>query len=541
MPFYSRVLLRWCASGVAALVCLNAITVAASASDANQSSPDIGAAWDTLLQDTIPHRAPDPAEMVPQAASEAGQASDFLNHFFGSTRTEYLRTQTNFSGLPTATNVIDAPITTIFNPAGIPYPNAFQSSTDEAYSFLNWGTRGWLSNRVNSNFTFAYGQDVTHVNDASPQLSITDTFGSDRQLELLAGYIDINGRPTDGMFAGTSLRVGRQDVYGAELAEMDGASFSVDRPRYSWTLYAGRRFTYFSDPEQRAMGGGNFVFRFGQNSSFEYDTFYYIRGTNLFRYRRVMRNGWLFTTGFRMVGSYPTDFTADTLWSPSNGKTSLRLSFAQKITDKDYFYDYTDDARDFDPHNPLLRLNLEALHPATQIVVDASRAIDSTLRLGGTVWVRRLDDRQDAGPFDTSFQDYRVNAQTFFWKRSDLVLTYHLRNSDDRTGGVAPTQFDDLSTTGETRVQDLSLEFGRSYMEGRLNLRAGGFYRELNFRDLFTVISDARDKGVLADVAFNVDSRTRLFLNYDLDTDYPVFRPSIQNSQTFRFGMAWRY
>ncbi len=252
-----------------------------------------------------------------------------------------------------------------------------------------------------------------------------------------------------------------------------------------------------------------------------------------------MRNGWLFTTSFRMVGSYPTDFTADTLWS--DGKTSLRLSFAQKITDKDYFYDYTYDARDFDPHNPLLRLNLEALHPATQIVVDASRAINSRLRLGGTVWVRRLDDRQDAGPFDTSFQDYRVNAQTFFWRKSDLLVTYHLRNSDDRTGGATPTLFDDLSTTGETRVQDVSLELGHSYMEGRLNLRAGGFYRDLNFRDLFTVINDARDKGVLADVAFNVDSRTRLFLNYDLDTDYPVFRPSIQNSQTFRFGMAWRY
>ncbi len=225
MPFCYRVLLRWCASGIAALFCLAVASATAGNSDANQSSPNIGAAWDTLLQDAIPQRAPDPAEVAPQTPYEGGQASDFLNHFFANTRTEYLRTQTFFSGLPTATNVIDAPSGTIFNPAGIPYSPAFQSSTNEAYSFLNWGTRGWLSDRVNSNFTFAYGQDVTHVNDASPQLSITDTFGSNRQLELLAGYIDINARPTDGIFAGTTLRVGRQDVYGAELAEMDGASF----------------------------------------------------------------------------------------------------------------------------------------------------------------------------------------------------------------------------------------------------------------------------------------------------------------------------
>jgi hypothetical protein len=242
-----------------------------------------------------------------------------------------------------------------------------------------------------------------------------------------------------------------------------------------------------------------------------------------------------------MVGSYPTDFTADAFWSPGNGKTSLRLSFAQKITDKDYFYDYTYDARDLDPHNPLLRLNLGPLNPYTQFVVEASRAITSRLRVGGSVWVRQLNDRQDAGPFDTTFQDYRVHAQFLPWKKTDVFLDYHIRNSDDRTSSVTPTQFDDLSTTGETQVQDISLEVGRVFMGGRLKLKAGGFYRQLNFRDLFTIITDARDKGVLGNASFNLDTRTRLFLDYDLDTDYPLFRPSIQNSQTFRFGMAWKF
>lgn len=539
-------LLRRCASAVAAVFLLteaNAQPVSTPAEPPEESKPseNIGAAWDSLLQDTIPQNAPSPTLSLPQKSYEAGPAGDFLNHFFMDTRTEYLRTQTYFTGLPTLTGVIDAPPSPIFNPAGIPYPNAFQPSTNVMYSFLNWGTRGWLSDRVNTNFSFAYAQDLTHTTDASPQLSIIDTFGSNRRLELTAGYIEINGRPTDGLFAGTSLRLGRQYVYGAELAEMDGASFTVDRSRYSWTVYAGRRFSYFSDPDQRAMGGGNFLYRLGENSSVEYQTFYYIRGTNLVRYRRVFRNTWLFNAGFRMVGSYPTDFTADAFWSPSDGKTSLRLSFAQKITDKDYFYDYTYDARDLDPHNPLLRLNLGPLNPFTQFVVEASRAITSRLRVGGSVWVRQLNDRQDAGPFDTTFQDYRVHAQFLPGKKTDVFLDYHIRNSDDRTSSVTPTQFDDLSTTGETQVQDISLEVGRVFMGGRLKLKAGGFYRQLNFRDLFTIITDARDKGVLGNASFNLDTHTRLFLDYDLDTDYPVFRPSIQNSQTFRFGMTWKF
>ncbi|MGA8143227.1 MAG: hypothetical protein WB987_04985 [Candidatus Acidiferrales bacterium] len=506
----------------------------------NPPGEKIGAAWDSLLKDTIPQSAPDPALAVAQTRYEAGPAGDFLNHFFMNTRTEYLRTQSYFTGLPTLTGVIDVPITPIFNP-GVPYPNAFQPSTNVMYSFLNWGTRGWLSDRVNSNFSFAYSQDLSHVTDASPQLDVINTFGSNRRLELVSGYVDIDGRPTDGVFAGTSLRLGRQVVYGAELAEMDGASFTMDRPKFSWTLYAGRRFTYFSDPGQRAMGGGNFIYRFNENASLEYDTFYYIRGTNSFRYRQVFGGAWLFSAGFRMVGSYPTDFTADAVWNPSDGKTSLRLSFAQKITNQDYFFDYTYNAHDFDLHNPLLRLNLEALHPHSQFVIDASRAINSRLRIGGNIWVRRLDDTQDTGPFDTSFEDYRAHAQIFPWNKTDLLFEYHIRNSDDRSNTVAPTEFDDLSGTGETRVQDLSLEFGRSFMDGRLRMGAGGFYRLLDFRDQFTTINNARDKGVLANASFNVDSRTRVYFDYGLDTDYPVFRPSIQNSQTFRFGMAWRY
>lgn len=506
-----------------------------------QPVESIGAAWDSLLKDTIPQNAPDPALTAPQIPYEASPAGDFLNHFFMSGRAEYLRTQTFFSGLPTLTGVIDAPLSPVFNPAGIPYPNAFQSDTNVMYGFVNWGTRGWLSDRVNSNFAFAYSQNMSHVADASPELNLNNTFGSNRRLELVSGYIDINGRPSDGMFAGTSLRLGRQQVYGAELAEMDGASFTMDRPQYSWTLYAGRRFTYFSDPDQRAIGGGNFLLRIGDNSSLEYDALFYIKGTHLFRYRRTIGHAWLMRVGFRMVGGSPVDFSADAAWTPSDGKTTLLMNFTQKITNKDFFYDYTFNARDFDLHNPLLRLNLEALHPHTQFMINASRAINSRLRLGGSVWVRRMDDTQDVGPFDTSFEDYRVNTHMLPWNKTDLFFEYHLRNSNDRSSSVKPTQFDDLSTTGETRVQDFTLEFGRSFMDGRLSLRAGGFYRLLNFRDLFTVIHDAHDRGVLGNASFNLDSRTRLYMDYGLDTDYAVFRPDIQNSQTFRFGVAWRY
>jgi hypothetical protein len=507
----------------------------------NRAAENIGAAWDNLLQNTIPQNTPDAALTAEQIRSEPTPAGDFLNHFFMNTRTEYLYTQTYFTGLPTATGVINAPPTAIFNPAGIPYPQAFQSSTNLIYSFLNWGTRGWLSDRVNSSFSFAYGQDLTHVTNASPQLDILNTTGSNRRLELLTGFIEINGRPTDGIFSGTSLRLGRQDVYGAELAQMDGASFAMNRRKFSWTLFGGRRFTFWSDPRERAIGGGNFLFRLTDNASFEYDTLYYVQGTNLFRYRQTIGNSWLFGASYRMVGSSPTDFTADVMWNPTDGKTSLRVGFAAKLSDKDYFFDYTYPVHDQDPYNTLTRLNLMPLQPYTQFTIDASRAINSKLRLGGSVWVRALTSSTNTGPFDRSFQDYRANAQIFPWNKIDIFAGYHIQNSEIPTTPVTPTPFDDLTTTGATQTQDVSVEIGRTFLEGRLHLRAGGYYRQLNFRDLFTTISDARDKGVLANASFVLNPKSRCFFDYGLDSDFPVFRPAIQNSQTFRFGVLWSY
>ena len=541
-----RVLLRRYTSGFAALLVLlgasaQPVATQTAPSPESKSGANIGAAWDTLLQGTIPQSAPDQALTVEHVSYEGKRARDFPEHFFMNARIDYLRTQTFFTGLPTLTGVIDAPPGQSFNPEGIPYPPAFQSDTNTMYSFLNIGTHGWLSDRVNSNFTLAYSGNVTHVTNASPQLSILDTFGSNSLFQLVSGYVDINGQPTDGIFAGTSLRIGRQAVWGAEVAAFDGASFTMDRPRFSWTIYGGRRFTYYSDPTQRAIGGGNFLFRFTPNISLEYDILYYINGANLFRYRQAIGNSWMFGAGFRMVGTSPTDLWADATWSPRDGKTLLRLAFAELITDEDYIYDYTYAAHDTDPYITLTRLNLGRLQPHTQFVVDASRAINSKLRLGGTVWVRQLNNRLDASQFDTSFQDYRVQAQVFPWNRSEGLVGYHLRNSQDRTGSVPPTGLDDLGSTGETKVQDISVEIGRSFMEGRLNLRAGGFYRLLNFRDIFVAITNAHDTGVLADASFNLDSRTRLYMNYGLDTDFSVWRPSIQNSQTFRFGMVWRY
>src|SRR5262249_6535417 len=117
------------------------IACAAAALGTAQVLP-IQEAWDDLL-------GPSPA--TAPIASTAPR-SDFADHFFFEGRTDYWRYSTSFTGLPTTTSVIDAPFTGIFNPGGIPYPDAFQPVANRVDAFIDWGTRGYLSDRVNTHF-----------------------------------------------------------------------------------------------------------------------------------------------------------------------------------------------------------------------------------------------------------------------------------------------------------------------------------------------------------------------------------------------------
>ena len=216
------------------------------------------------------------------------------------------------------------------------------------------------------------------------------------------------------------------------------------------------------------------------------------------------------------------------------------MSFFQKLTDKDYFYDFTYDARDLDPKNPLLRLYLGPQSPYSQFVIDGRRTINSTFRLGGAVWVRRLNDRKDEGPFDTSFEDYRIHAQVYPLRKVETFFEYHQRNSD-RLSPLNPTAFDDLSATGETSVKDLTGEIRRTFGEGRFTLSGGGYYRRVSIQDRFYFLNGLHQSGWLAGGWWKVDQHSRVFFDYNLDNDFFLLRPDLKNSRALHVGVVWKY
>ena len=516
-----------------------AATYPAPAAGASQA-PGMAAAWDDLIGNVVPKAAADPALGPAPAAKGKGSNDDFLEHFFADSRTTYEHSHVDFTGNNTTSNVIDAANNGIFNPAGIPSQTAFQPGTNRISEFLDFGTRGWLSDRIDTHVAMRYRQDLTHVDIASPGENVIETFNGNRLYELLEASVTIHSKPTDGALAGTSLELGRLDVYRAELASFDGASFSISRPRWTFDLYGGRRFSYFSDPAQRAIGGANLTFAFDPKTSIEVQTLWYIKGSNKITFRKRFSDRWLFSEYLRAYGGAPVDLDASALYSSRSGRDSLRVGFFQKLTSNDYEYDYTVGERNTAVNAPLLRLYLGPINPYSQFNIEGHHQILRNLRGGAAIIVRHLGKDSNQTPFETSFRDFRFNGQYSPWNKIETDFEYHQRSSD-RLSPYPDTALDGLTGTGETAVKDLTANIGRAFGEGRFHLSGGVYYRRISTQDAFYYEENLHQSGWLASGWVRLDRRTRVSVDYSLDNDFYLFQPDLKNSQVLRLGLNWKY
>lgn len=504
--------------------------------------PSIGAAWDTVIKDVVPAAPVSAALSQVQAPVLKGPAADIANHFFMELRSEYRYSDMRFTGLATPTGVINAPFNGVFSPGGFPWEQSFQPDANRMYGFLDFGTRGWLSDRVNTHFSLRYRQNLTRLNLESPNQNILGSYNGGRLIELVQGSIEINSKPTDGAWNGSTLELGRLNIYGAELATLDGASYRFDRRRVSLNLFGGRRYTYFSDPDQRGIGGGSLNFKLDDKTSMGYEALFYLRGTHRVNFRRVLTNALALTSYFRSYGGAPVDFNVQLLYGARSGRTSGRASFFQKLTNKDYAYDIYTTARDLDPQNRLLRLYLGQLQPYSLFAADGRQQIAPWLTLSGGVAIQHLNDsKNDQSAFQTSFQDYRGSLQLIPLKRVVTDFDYHRRNSD-RLSPIPRTTFDNTMTSGETSVEDISGQIRRTFGEGgRLTLSGGLYYRRIGIQNRFMEIDGAHQSGWLAGATWKIDSHNRVMFDYALDNDFFVFRPSISNARVLRLAWTWKY
>jgi len=111
---------------------------------------------DTLLQGAVPESKVDPALTAEQAPRRRrARLTIFSIIFFFETRTAYVRENTDFYRSADRHRCNKCCPRPDFNPNGIPYPGAFQPSANSLDSFIDFGTRGWISDRCGYSLLFS--------------------------------------------------------------------------------------------------------------------------------------------------------------------------------------------------------------------------------------------------------------------------------------------------------------------------------------------------------------------------------------------------
>ena len=84
------------------------------------------------------------------------------------------------------------------------------------------------------------------------------------------------------------------------------------------------------------------AYKIDADTTIRWDGIWYVHGENLLTFRHRFNPRWLMSSYFRTYGGAPVEFSAQGLYNSGSGKDTLRFSFFQKLTDKDYQFDFTD-------------------------------------------------------------------------------------------------------------------------------------------------------------------------------------------------------
>lgn len=492
-----------------------------------------------------------------QPGAELARPPSFSLYFMS----EYRRDEIKYTGKPSLALQFPSPVPPFFVPDAPIFfvPSAFEPNDEQFVSYLSATVKdfGIGRFRMDTQVSLRYSADLDGSTEASPFLGIRDNFGGRHIFEPLTFFADLKGLAPEDWSTKLSLRVGRQYMYGATPLRVDGATLSIDHPKFSLDLFGGRRATFYSDPGERAVVGENFLFRAGENTTIRFDFAHYIDNVHTLEVRHLVGESWILNGSLFSIDADPVDLNLGATYMSPGARTRVTMNFLQKLTDNDFIYDQSYRAMSRNPGNqfrfrffPLPptgqlfdaagRLNLGRIDPYTQFYVDAYRNLTSKFGVGGTVWLRKVNSRADEGPFDNSFQELRVNADYYPSSAFEVGTEYRYRHLS-REDAEKATLFDDIGREGEKIFHEVYANAAYHLPNSRLTFEGGLFYRRFDTQSRLISLNGMDTIGYSAGVKWRVARDYRVSLEYGFDRELAFLNPDIDNTQSFRIRFEWRF
>jgi hypothetical protein len=474
---------------------------------------------------------------------------------------EYRRDEIKYTGKPSLALQFPSPVPPFSVPdAPIHFvPSAFEPNDEQFVGYVSATVRDFGVGRLrfDTQVSFRYSADLDGSTEASPFLGIRDNFVGRRIFEPLTFFADVKGLLSADSESKLSLRVGRQYMYGATPLRVDGATLFINHPRFSLDIFGGRRVTFYSDPRERGVVGENFVFRATEKTTLRYDFAHYIDNVHTLEVRHLLGESWILNGSLFFIDADPVDLNLGATYVSPGSKTRLTLNFLQKLTDNDFIYDQTFRAFARNPENQILfrffplpptgqpfdargRLNLGRINPYTQFYIDGYRNLTSKVGVGGAVWMRKVNSREDEGPFDNSFQEYHVSADYYPSAAFEVGTEYRYRHLS-RANAEEATLFSDIGREGEKTFHEVYANGAYHLFNSRLTLEGGLFYRRFDTQSRLISLEGMDTYGYTAGLKWRVARDYKLTCEYGFDRELAFLNPDIDYTQGFRVRFEWRF
>lgn len=499
--------------------------------------------WGAIVApDSVTPSAPSADTPVRDRQPSSGW-SDFGEQVFFRLSVDYTHNWTSFSGLPSLTFLNnDGPTFTINEDGIVSFPEAFENNDDRLYTRLNFGTKGFGSDRLNTFFSVVNYSDLDGTSSGSPFISYLDSYGGRNRLELVNAYFEMNGIGSeDGFFSNGHLRVGRQYVhsytnqlYPLGVTVMDGVSADFRNERFNIGGYVGSRPGLWSEPDFRFVTGFNFGALLGEKAYFNYDILYYADAVvQNFTIEPRWASRWGLQGFFRMVEDNPVDIGIRTAYSGENW--SFHANVTDRVSNDDFLYDIFIRSGASNDFNRVRRLFFTPTEPSFRVSVDGNRQLASWLNVGGRFWLFQLhDEEEDTSGFESSFRDWSGNVTVTPGENWEFFGEYRFRDLD-RPSPFGAELFDDIEAAGETEYQELVGSV--AYRLGaRMKAEFGGYYRLFDLQNRLSIIDDSKTNGVFANFFWRIHRSVNFRVLFGSDNDYFVFNPDISRQNGLRIG-----
>lgn len=422
-------------------------------------------------------------------------------------------------------------------------PTSESVHDDDLFEDLKLGASGIGLEGLSASATMRYEQDLDGTPGNSPFVDTRDGYEGNRDVKLLDAWAAYQGLPAQG-----EVRAGRAYRFLVEPLHFDGGEVSFAAPLEGRFLaLAGRRVTYDTNPEDRLVAGGSWIFRPYDHTRVELSDVYYAKNEADLYVFQELSDTWDGSFEVTSLDAGLRELTLNTSWiSYGDGGIEGRDaavfgSYLYKAADAedDLIFDLTS-AAELPAGSPKLdRLLLPPLPPFHEWQLDGSwtllRPSWASLGLTGSFVARVFEGSAGAATSNSDFVELAGGAYVTDLRglgpieALDLSVS-GLRHEIFRSDIPADLGADDLSDTtgeGETAYTEVLGEVTLRAMSSRLLVVLRPGYRFFDeSRTRFVTSQDLTSWDVTAFVRYRWPSVLTVTAGYGYMKDLVVRYPS---------------